>query len=135
MAIASAETAKGASDADIFPVFPLSYSAADAGDAALGARGLSGRGYATARCWASRMRVEADGRAHIDRVIGPDESNEPVDDNAIVMARWNRRRAAIALAGPLIDTLQPEANPAALLRLNGAPRPRGAASAVAVAEA
>ncbi len=67
MAMSSAETAKGASDADILPVFHLSYSAAD--------------------------------------------------------------------AGSLIDTLQPAANPAALLRLNGAPRARGAASALAVAEA
>ena len=54
----------------------------------------------TARYWASRIRVDADGRGHIDDVIGPDEYHEAVDDNAFtnVMARWNLRRAA-ALAG------------------------------------
>lgn len=53
----------------------------------------------TARYWASRMRVEADGRAHIYGVIGPDEYHEPVDDNAFtnVMARWNLRQAAAAV--------------------------------------
>ena len=50
----------------------------------------------TARYWASRVRFGADGRAHLFRVIGPDEYHEPVDDNAYtnVMARWNLRRAA-----------------------------------------
>ncbi|MGO8872940.1 MAG: glycosyl hydrolase family 65 protein [Acidimicrobiales bacterium] len=50
----------------------------------------------TARYWASRIRLELDGRAHIYGVIGPDEYHEPVDDNAFtnVMARWNLRRAA-----------------------------------------
>lgn len=50
----------------------------------------------TARYWASRLRVDARGRAHLDRVIGPDEYHESVDDNAFtnVMARWNLRRAA-----------------------------------------
>ena len=50
----------------------------------------------TARYWASRIRVDRDGRAHIYGVIGPDEYHEPVDDNAFtnVMARWNLRRAA-----------------------------------------
>ncbi len=54
----------------------------------------------TARYWASRIRVDSDGRGHIYGVIGPDEYHEPVDDNAYtnVMARWNLRRAA-ALAG------------------------------------
>jgi trehalose/maltose hydrolase-like predicted phosphorylase len=54
----------------------------------------------TARYWASRVRVDAAGRAHIDRVIGPDEYHEEVDDNAFtnVMARWNLRRAG-ALPG------------------------------------
>jgi trehalose/maltose hydrolase-like predicted phosphorylase len=49
----------------------------------------------TARYWASRARVDADG-AHIYGVIGPDEYHEPVDDNVFtnVMARWNLRRAA-----------------------------------------
>jgi trehalose/maltose hydrolase-like predicted phosphorylase len=54
----------------------------------------------TARYWASRIRLERDGRAHIYGVIGPDEYHEPVDDNAFtnVLARWNLRRAA-ALEG------------------------------------
>ena len=55
----------------------------------------------TARYWASRIRTERDGSAHILGVIGPDEYHEPVDDNAFtnVMARWNLRRAASAI-GP-----------------------------------
>jgi trehalose/maltose hydrolase-like predicted phosphorylase len=50
----------------------------------------------SARYWASRVRYDRDGRAHIYGVIGPDEYHEPVDDNAFtnVMARWNLRRAA-----------------------------------------
>ncbi len=50
----------------------------------------------TARYWASRVRPDADGRSHIDRVIGPDEYHAPVDDNAFtnLLARWNLRRAA-----------------------------------------
>jgi trehalose/maltose hydrolase-like predicted phosphorylase len=54
----------------------------------------------TARYWASRIRLDREGRAHIYGVIGPDEYHEPVDDNAFtnVMARWNLRQAA-ALAG------------------------------------
>jgi trehalose/maltose hydrolase-like predicted phosphorylase len=50
----------------------------------------------TARYWASRVRRDGAGRAHIYGVIGPDEYHEPVDDNAFtnVMARWNLRRAA-----------------------------------------
>ena len=54
---------------------------------------------ATAQYWASRARLESDGRAHIHGVIGPDEYHEPVDDNAFtnVMARWNLRRAAAAV--------------------------------------
>jgi trehalose/maltose hydrolase-like predicted phosphorylase len=50
----------------------------------------------TARYWASRVRVDAAGRGHIDDVIGPDEYHEHVDDNAYtnVMARWNLRAAA-----------------------------------------
>jgi trehalose/maltose hydrolase-like predicted phosphorylase len=52
----------------------------------------------TARYWASRVRVDGLGRAHIYGVIGPDEYHEPVDDNAFtnVMARWNLHRAAVA---------------------------------------
>ncbi len=50
----------------------------------------------TARYWASRIRRDAGGRAHIDSVTGPDEYHERVDDNAFtnLMARWNLRRAA-----------------------------------------
>lgn len=50
----------------------------------------------TARYWASRIHRDADGRAHIDGVMGPDEYHPEVDDNAYtnVMARWNLRRAA-----------------------------------------
>ena len=53
----------------------------------------------TARYWASRIRTEGEA-AHIYGVIGPDEYHEPVDDNAFtnVMARWNLRRAADAVA-------------------------------------
>jgi trehalose/maltose hydrolase-like predicted phosphorylase len=49
-----------------------------------------------ARYWASRCRVDERGLAHIDRVIGPDEYHQSVDDNAFtnVMARWNLSRAA-----------------------------------------
>ncbi len=59
----------------------------------------------TARYWASRIRCDAVGRAHIDRVIGPDEYHQPVDDNAFtnVMARWNLRRAAAVAAGAVAD--------------------------------
>ncbi len=54
----------------------------------------------TARFWASRARLEADGLHHIRRVIGPDEYHETIDDNAFtnVMARWNIRRAIEAAA-------------------------------------
>ena len=50
----------------------------------------------TARYWASRVRFDAGGRAHIYGVVGPDEYHEPVDDNAFtnVLARWNLRQAA-----------------------------------------
>jgi trehalose/maltose hydrolase-like predicted phosphorylase len=55
----------------------------------------------TARYWASRIRVDRDGRAHLYGVIGPDEYHEPVDDNAFtnVMARWNLRRGAAEADG------------------------------------
>jgi trehalose/maltose hydrolase-like predicted phosphorylase len=54
----------------------------------------------TARYWASRIRLDEDGRGHIEGVIGPDEYHEDVDDNAFtnVMARWNLRTAAAAAA-------------------------------------
>jgi trehalose/maltose hydrolase-like predicted phosphorylase len=50
----------------------------------------------TARYWASRIRVDADGSGHIDGVIGPDEYHQLVNDNTFtnVMARWNLRRGA-----------------------------------------
>jgi trehalose/maltose hydrolase-like predicted phosphorylase len=53
----------------------------------------------TARFWASRAQLEADGRRHIRHVIGPDEYHEDVDDNAFtnVMARWNIARALEAM--------------------------------------
>jgi hydroxymethylpyrimidine pyrophosphatase-like HAD family hydrolase len=49
----------------------------------------------TARYWASRIRLDRKGQAHLYGVIGPDEYHESVDDNAFtnVMARWNLRRA------------------------------------------
>ena len=45
----------------------------------------------TARFWATRGRLESDGRYHIRTVIGPDEHHEAVDDNAYtnVMASCN----------------------------------------------
>jgi kojibiose phosphorylase len=53
----------------------------------------------TARFWVSRAARDADGRRHINHVVGPDEYHEGVDDNAYtnVLARWNIRRAAEAL--------------------------------------
>jgi trehalose/maltose hydrolase-like predicted phosphorylase len=55
----------------------------------------------TARYWATRLRLDPAGRAHIDGVIGPDEYHVGVDDNAFtnVMARWNLRRAAALVEG------------------------------------
>ena len=55
----------------------------------------------TARYWASRIRVDADGRGHIEGVIGPDEYHENVDDNAFTnaMARWNLVHAASLVGG------------------------------------
>ena len=49
----------------------------------------------TARFWASRGEMGADGRYHIRHVIGPDEYHEDVDDSAYtnVMAQWNLERA------------------------------------------
>jgi trehalose/maltose hydrolase-like predicted phosphorylase len=54
----------------------------------------------TARFWASRVQFGADGRAHIRRVIGPDEYHETIDDNAYTnaMAIFNLKRAADAAA-------------------------------------
>jgi HAD superfamily hydrolase (TIGR01509 family) len=51
--------------------------------------------FETARFWASRAQLEADGRRHIRDVEGPDEYHGHIDDNAFtnMMARWNLRRA------------------------------------------
>jgi kojibiose phosphorylase len=55
--------------------------------------------FETARFWASRGGVGADGLYHIDRVIGPDEYHETIDDNAFTnwLARFNLLEAANAL--------------------------------------
>jgi trehalose/maltose hydrolase-like predicted phosphorylase len=83
----------------------------------------------TARYWASRVRLDSAGVAHIDGVIGPDEYHEDVDDNTYTnqMAAWNLMRAAElveqvdaappraeshrwrSLAGALADGHDPEA--------------------------
>ncbi|NEX92498.1 glycoside hydrolase family 65 protein [Caulobacter sp. 17J65-9] len=57
----------------------------------------------TARFWASRAVLEADGKRHMRHVIGPDEYHEDVDDNAFTneMARWN-----IACALDALELLQ-----------------------------
>jgi trehalose/maltose hydrolase-like predicted phosphorylase len=54
----------------------------------------------TARFWASRAKLETDGRRHIRGVVGPDEYHASVDDSAYtnVMARWNIRRALEVVA-------------------------------------
>jgi trehalose/maltose hydrolase-like predicted phosphorylase len=59
----------------------------------------------TARFWASRARIETDGRAHIRAVMGPDEYHPTVDDNAYtnVMARWN-----LLCAADTVDVLERE---------------------------
>ena len=77
----------------------------------------------TARYWASRVRLDRAGRAHLYGVVGPDEYHEPVDDNAFtnVMARWNLRAAAaldgadpaesdrwLEIADALVDGYDPE---------------------------
>ena len=58
----------------------------------------------TGRYWASRIRVDHDGQAHLDRMMGPDEYHEVVDDNAFtnIMVRWHLRRAAA-----MIDFVDP----------------------------
>ena len=60
----------------------------------------------TARWWASRIELDADGSGHIRGVMGPDEYHPLVDDNAYtnVMARWNLRRAAAMSAGTVDET-------------------------------
>ncbi|HXG26962.1 MAG TPA: glycosyl hydrolase family 65 protein, partial [Candidatus Binatia bacterium] len=71
----------------------------------------------TARFWASRARRGDDGRFHIERVIGPDEYHETIDDNAFtnVLARWNIERAA-ELPG-ILARIDPDAWPAVSRRL------------------
>ncbi|MDP9235220.1 MAG: glycoside hydrolase family 65, partial [Actinomycetota bacterium] len=48
----------------------------------------------TAKFWASKAWEGNDKRFHIDKVVGPDEYHENVNDNAFtnVMARWNLQR-------------------------------------------
>jgi kojibiose phosphorylase len=52
----------------------------------------------TARMWASRGSMEADGLYHIRHVIGPDEYHENVDDSAYtnLLAIWNLERGVEA---------------------------------------
>ena len=53
----------------------------------------------TARFWATRGKLESDGRSHIRAVVGPDEYHETIDDDAYtnVMAQWNLERAPEAV--------------------------------------
>jgi trehalose/maltose hydrolase-like predicted phosphorylase len=62
----------------------------------------------TARYWASRIRMDAQGQGHIYGVIGPDEYHQPVDDNAFtnVMARWNLSRAVADVDALGSDSIQ-----------------------------
>ena len=62
----------------------------------------------TARFWASRAVLEADGFHHIRSVIGPDEYHEDVDDNAFtnLMARWTIARGLDA--ADLLQSCWPE---------------------------
>ena len=48
-----------------------------------------------AKFWNSRLEPGADGRLHINDVVGPDEYKEHVDDNAFTnyLARWNIQKA------------------------------------------
>ena len=50
----------------------------------------------TARFWASRVRLGDDNYYHIEKIIGPDEYHESVDDDAYTnaMACWNLKRGA-----------------------------------------
>ena len=61
----------------------------------------------TARFWASRGRLEGDGRFHLRGVMGPDEYHPTVDDNVYTngMARFNLQRAADVL--DTLDQLRP----------------------------
>ena len=55
----------------------------------------------TARYWASRVEMDADGTGHIRNIVGPDEYHELIDDNAYtnLMARWNLRHGAEVTVG------------------------------------
>jgi trehalose/maltose hydrolase-like predicted phosphorylase len=66
----------------------------------------------TARYWASRIELDEEGRGHIYGVIGPDEYHDVVDDDAFtnVMARWNLRRAALAVASDPAEAAGPQAD-------------------------
>lgn len=50
----------------------------------------------TAQWWTSRARIATDGTAHIDRVIGPDEYHDLVDDDAYTnqLASWHLQTAS-----------------------------------------
>jgi trehalose/maltose hydrolase-like predicted phosphorylase len=74
------------------------HYAAWTGDSFLDGAG-SGLVTETARYWASRIRVDREGRGHIYGVMGPDEYHQVVDDNAFtnLMARWNLRSGAALL--------------------------------------
>ncbi len=63
----------------------------------------------TARFWASRCQLAADGLFHIRHVLGPDEYHEDVDDSAYTngMARWNLQRGAEVVR--LVQERWPEA--------------------------
>jgi HAD superfamily hydrolase (TIGR01509 family) len=66
------------------------------GDAAVIEGDRGGLVTETARYWASRIRVDREGLAHLYGVMGPDEYHEVVDDNAFtnILVRWHLRRAA-----------------------------------------
>jgi trehalose/maltose hydrolase-like predicted phosphorylase len=75
----------------------------------------------TARFWASRGQLGADGLYHITQAIGPDEYHEGVDDNAYtnVMAQWNLERGAEAVR--LLQERWPQRGGEVLARLQVAP--------------
>lgn len=86
----------------------------------------------TARFWASRAVRGPDGRAHVERVIGPDEYHEGVSDNAFtnVLARWNLERAVEAASW--LERTRPKAWTDLARRLGLAPsEPQGLAELAA----
>jgi trehalose/maltose hydrolase-like predicted phosphorylase len=78
------------------------HYAAWTGDAAFLKGPGNGLVVESARYWASRIRVDADGHGHLYGVEGPDEYHSVVDDNTYtnLMARWNLRRGADLLSRP-----------------------------------